>query len=142
MAVCFQFPPEWPQRSDDDRTELVCRIFERAWRQGEDQRIEDYLESAVDVDREHLIIRLCALERGLRQERGQDLALSECLLRFPQYEAALIRRFGQDESADATIDSTVIFTAEPGSAPQLDPQHPTIRQLRPDVWTQLHGHGG
>src|SRR5262245_45943140 len=46
MVARFQIPPGWPDLREDERADLVCRAFEDAWRSGEDQRIEEYLDAA------------------------------------------------------------------------------------------------
>jgi hypothetical protein len=109
MAVHIQLPSDWAQLREDARVEFICGEFERAWLHGDDQRIEDYLDTDIGLDREQLCVQLCSLEKRLRAERGQDIALSDYPNRFPEYETALVRHFNQDESADATVESTVIF---------------------------------
>ena len=61
----------------------MCDRFEAAWRAGPRPRIEDHLAEADEVDRTVLFGELLALERELRQRRGEQPETDEYLNRFP-----------------------------------------------------------
>ncbi|MFN0055654.1 MAG: serine/threonine-protein kinase [Planctomycetales bacterium] len=140
MSVRFEVPPEWAHLAPAERAEVVCGDFERAWREGNHRRIEEYLDAVVGVDRDDLCVRLCTREGRLRQERGEEFPLSEFRRRFPDHEAALIRHLGLDESVNATVESTVICHTLPCADADFQPA--TQRQFGRYVLEQLLGRGG
>ncbi len=88
-------PSSDPQSPDSSLMSGVARAaqaghtFQRQWRAGEQPRIEEYLQQAAEVDREHLLRELLAIEWSLRTVVGQHPAVDEYRTRFPR-DVALV----------------------------------------------------
>jgi eukaryotic-like serine/threonine-protein kinase len=81
-------------KSLDHRIDAACDRFEADWRSGRAPRIEDFLVDAEEADRPALLGELMALERELRESRGDRLRAEEYLARFPAHSAAIQIAFG------------------------------------------------
>ncbi|MDB5350500.1 MAG: hypothetical protein JWN86_1747 [Planctomycetota bacterium] len=88
---------QWKSRVDD-----VCERFEDAWRNGEDPKLEAYLnDPAVSpARRAALLSELLKLERELRQNRGETPVAAEYIARFPSYAVVVRSIFGEDRVGD------------------------------------------
>jgi O-acetyl-ADP-ribose deacetylase (regulator of RNase III) len=67
----------------DQRVDEVCDRFEKAWKDGQGPRIEDYLAEVPEPDRVPLFGELLALEIELRCNAGERPMLEEYAPRFP-----------------------------------------------------------
>jgi eukaryotic-like serine/threonine-protein kinase len=93
-----EVPPTADVRRPDSparRVDAACDRFEAAWRGGQDPRIEDYLEAAVEAERPALLRALITLEVELRQGRGEHPAPGEYRDRFPGQSARVDAAFAE-----------------------------------------------
>ncbi len=78
--------PGFDEQSINDRIDLVCDAFEKAWLGGEQPRIEDYLSAKLSADeRPRLLRELLIAELELRRKTDKALPSSdEYRKRFPE----------------------------------------------------------
>src|SRR5262245_20364289 len=89
MAGMSTVNPESERSSwdDSDRLESIVTRFERAWRNGEQPAIEDFLH--IDpAARPALLLELVHAELELLLKAGQDVRVEAYLQRFPELGAA------------------------------------------------------
>ena len=66
-----------------ERVVDACDRYEAAWRDGQEPRVEQFLEDSTDPERSERIRRLLELELELRRGRGDDPSPQEYAARFP-----------------------------------------------------------
>jgi hypothetical protein len=76
------------------RVDEACDRFEAAWRNGQEPRIETYLESFAEPERPALFRELLVLELELRQGEGRRPDPVEYHRRFPAETATVAAAFG------------------------------------------------
>src|SRR5260370_20095635 len=67
-----------------ERVNEACDRFERAWKAGQEPRIEEYLANFDEADRLELLRQLLPLEIELRTDGGDQPTSSEYERRFPE----------------------------------------------------------
>ena len=75
------------------RIDRVCREFERAFRAGQEVRIEKTLALAAADERAALLSELLPLEVELRRARGENPVEEEYLARFPESASWITEAF-------------------------------------------------
>jgi serine/threonine-protein kinase len=103
--------------------------FERAWKQGQRPRIEDYLAEADPGLRAALLEELLRVERELRRGQGEDPGPREYSLRFSQHAELIRAVFGpgpdrpetEGQPADSKTTAPVTTGLEPGDNGDLPP---------------------
>jgi tetratricopeptide (TPR) repeat protein/tRNA A-37 threonylcarbamoyl transferase component Bud32 len=78
------------------RIDGCCEQFEQSFRRGQPTMIEDCLAQCSE-DQALLFRELLAIELEYRSRRGDSLAPSEYLRRFPQFESVVALAFGEAE---------------------------------------------
>jgi serine/threonine protein kinase len=79
-------------------TEQVARRFQRAWKEGERPRIEDYLAGVDQPLRPQVLESLLRVESDFRREAGEESSVDEYLARFPQHGEVVEAVFGTTAS--------------------------------------------
>jgi eukaryotic-like serine/threonine-protein kinase len=80
------------------RINSACEQYETDWRAGRGPRIEDVVVTFEAEDRESVLRELIALDRELRESRGESPVASEYRARFPDADGAIAPAF------ESTID--------------------------------------
>ena len=93
-----------PNPLDENELERICERFSKAWRDGENPRIEDYVQPCADPLRTALLPRLVRLEWKERKKRGEPLNANDLNARFPQLHGLIRSLAVEDESILLTRD--------------------------------------
>ncbi len=91
------------------RLDSACQRFEAAWKAGLAPRIEGHLGAAAGAERAALLKELIGVEVSYRRARGEAVASTEYLRRFPELDAAWL----ESALAPATLANA---SPSPGSA--------------------------
>src|SRR5215468_3682953 len=82
-----------PLGSGNPVERLASRLLDEqraCWQRGEPTPVEDYLRRYPELQADpEAVVDLIYQEVLLQREKGQVLRLSDCIRRFPQYEAEL-----------------------------------------------------
>src|SRR6516165_1952430 len=85
---------------------LASRLLDEQrarWERGEPVPVEDYLRRHPELRAgAEAVVDLIYQEVLLRKEKGQVLGLSDCIRRFPHYEAELRDQFELHEALEAS----------------------------------------
>ena len=94
--------------SERERLDRLGDQFEQEWKAGLNPRIEDYLDSVDEIERDDLLRELVALEAELRQDSGEEIASEDYRQRFPDRQRVIdaITRIGQSRPASQEIPPT------------------------------------
>jgi serine/threonine protein kinase len=84
------------------RVNEACEQFEADWRADLRPEIEPILASALDRDRIALFPELLALERELRESRGERPRTCDYLARFPEWAGEIERAFADQPGMEPT----------------------------------------
>ena len=85
----------------------ACERFEEAWRSGSQPRIEDELTKAADHEKTTLLRELIALERELRQKRGEKPSPDDYRSRFAGHPELIEEIFRSDTINEAVKEGDV-----------------------------------
>ncbi len=111
----------------NQRIDAVCYCFEKAWKEGKQPRLEDYLTDFAPEELPSLLSELVPLDADCRRRRGENPRRDEYLARFPVLDP------------DCLTDASAASTVSQGG-PAAEPARPTdgirYRALRP------HARGG
>jgi serine/threonine protein kinase len=88
------------------RVDEVCDRFEKAWRNGEGPRIEEYLDDAPEPDRAALLRELLALEIDLRREAGETPTPEEYHRLFQNHHDVIAAVFAKPAKPPDDADDT------------------------------------
>jgi len=66
-----------------ERIDRICLDFESAWKEGNQPRIEDFLEGTVGSERDQLLRELLLLDLDYRTRQGERPLVDEYRSRFP-----------------------------------------------------------
>jgi serine/threonine-protein kinase len=77
------------------QVDAVCLRFEKAWKAGENPRLEDYLAHLPEAGQARLFQELLALELAYRQRAGEPLDTEEYRRRFPDRQPAIQAAFAE-----------------------------------------------
>src|SRR5260370_25756563 len=80
-----------------ERVNEACDRFERAWKAGQEPRIEEYLANFEEDDRSELLRELLALDIEVRTDGGDQPTSSEYERRFPEYVELIKVVFAKDQ---------------------------------------------
>ncbi len=94
-----QDPSRTASLSEARRVDDACTRFEADWRAGLGPSIESALLDGRERDRRDLFPELLALERELREGRGERPDPAEYLARFPEWAEEIRRAFGNGPPA-------------------------------------------
>ena len=84
----------------------LCDEFERAWKAGDQPRIEDFLSRIAEAGREALLRELILAELDFHRDNGTPANLEEYRQRFPDYEQIVVDAFANDDGAASWNPST------------------------------------
>jgi WD40 repeat protein/serine/threonine protein kinase len=119
--------------------------FERAWKNGERPRIEEFLIKVPETQWPALLQELMRVESELRRRAGETPSADEYRQRFPEHESVVTAVFEPGRAASATVDeaeSAGSTRATSASSPSDSPLPPELAN-HPDyeILGEL-GHGG
>ncbi|MFM2092972.1 MAG: Serine/threonine-protein kinase PknB [Planctomycetota bacterium] len=106
--------------------ESISGLFVRAWRDGEQPRIERFLAEASNDSQDAILRALLQKELLLRKQAGDVLSVDEYLSRFPGHRESVIRAFDSvrersaDESTRIVSDERSTSTHRGSSRPLLE----------------------
>ncbi|MDA1051276.1 MAG: protein kinase [Planctomycetota bacterium] len=81
----------------EEQIDRLCDDFEKAWRDGQQSRIEDYLTKLADVPRTIVLWRLLEVELELRRNAGEAPTPEEYHQRFPHQDEVINAAFAMVE---------------------------------------------
>ncbi|MCG8587328.1 MAG: serine/threonine protein kinase, partial [Pirellulales bacterium] len=71
--------------SSDDRIDILCDAYEKAYQSGKKPDFSDYLEDCDDSERDSLFAELMMLDVEFRQKRGEKPSTDDYLVRYPEF---------------------------------------------------------
>lgn len=89
-----------------DRIDRLCDAFEKAWQEGRESRIEDYLTEIKEAYHPKALRELLLSEWEIRRGKGQSVQVEGYMERFPKY-IELIRELFHEGESGATVPGVI-----------------------------------